>query len=539
MIRDYGRSVRAAVANRGASRRNWLAWLLLLGVLVFPRSAFAQASELATEIDAVTQRPEYKAAHWGMLIVDAKTGEVLFERGADQLFAPASVTKLFSCAAILDAYGGAHRFQTPVYIRGEVDTAGTLVGDVILVASGDPTMAGRSDEKGRITFKNSDHTYASPTGSAELTEPEPLAGLQSLARQVADSGIRRIRGEILIDDRLFDRALGTGSGPAKLIPIMINDNVVDFVIKPGKDEGLDKAKIDWRPKSLAYGVDASVDTVAAGKPISLTIRSSPRGYSLRGQIPQDKAQVVVVAEVDDPVQHARGLFIEALWNAGVRTTASPLIPGSTTVTLPSSDSYGKLRRVGLLTSPPLSESVKLTLKVSHNLHASTYPLLLAVKNGERSLAAGMQRQKELLKALGVETEKISFGGGAGGDRADFVTPRATCQLLQAMAKHKEFSNYRLALPVLGEDGTLAKAVASDSPAKGNVFAKTGTFTVANTFNATSLLTAKSLAGYATTASGREVAFACFVNLVPLERNEDREAVGKALGKIAEAVYKKL
>ena len=73
------------------------------------------------------------------------------------------------------------------------------------------------------------------------------------------------------------------------------------------------------------------------------------------------------------------------------------------------------------------------LKVSHNLHASTLPLLIAAHHGERTLAAGLRREGEILKGLGVDPATISFGGGAGGARADLVTPRATVALLRAMA----------------------------------------------------------------------------------------------------------
>ena len=54
---------------------------------------------------------------------------------------------------------------------------------------------------------------------------------------------------------------------------------------------------------------------------------------------------------------------------------------------------------------------------------------------------GLKRQGEILKSLGVEPGTVSFGGGAGGDRSDLATPRATVTLLRAMAARPEFAAY--------------------------------------------------------------------------------------------------
>ena len=199
----------------------------LVLVTAGPGGSFAE-EPLATAIRAVTQQPRYKPSHWGALFVDAASGDVVFEQQADKLFAPASTTKLFTVACALDAFGAEHRFVTPVVRRGEVDDKGELAGDLILVASGDPSFGGRTTETGEIAFVDSDHTYANGNTDATLTAPDPLGGLNDLAKQVAAAGIRRVRGDVLVDDRLFDKAEGTGSGPITLTPIMINDNVIDI-----------------------------------------------------------------------------------------------------------------------------------------------------------------------------------------------------------------------------------------------------------------------------------------------------------------------
>ena len=85
-----------------------------------------------------------------------------------------------------------------------------------------------------------------------------------------------------------------------------------------------------------------------------------------------------------------------------------------------------------------------------------------------------------------------------------------------MAARPEFSAFEAALPILGRDGTLARAVAADSPARGHARAKTGTYSVENGLNGTVVLSSKALAGYLETASGRPLIFAAFVNNVPLD-----------------------
>jgi D-alanyl-D-alanine carboxypeptidase/D-alanyl-D-alanine-endopeptidase (penicillin-binding protein 4) len=511
-------------------------FLLLTSVVVISiASLSAQAGDkLSSEIEAVLNEPVYKHAHWGILVVDLESGKTLYEHNADKLFAPASTTKLYSVASALNTFGAEHRFQTPVVMRGNVSANGELKGDLILVASGDLTMGGRTDAQGRIAFKNTDHTYANGGNIAELTEPEPLGGLNELARQVAAAGIKRIRGNVLVDDRLFEAAESTGSGPTRLSPIIVNDNVIDILISPGA-EGK-PATVKTRPETAAYVVDAQIDTgPSGGEPkIDITMPSSGR-LVVRGQIPEGHKPLLRVAEVEDADSFARTLFIEALRRAGVAVDSSPLAPNPA-ARLPLRAEVEKLPRVALLTSLPFSENMKLILKVSHNLHASTLPLLVAAKNGKRTLEDGMRLQHDFLAKAGVEVETISFGGGAGGSRADCTTPRATVRLLRHMATRPDFAAYEAALPRLGVDGTLAEVVKPDSPARDKVQAKTGTFMWKNTMNNRFLLNSKALAGYLTTSRGRKLAFAMFVNHTHMEKSSDSTREGKTLGRLCEIIY---
>jgi D-alanyl-D-alanine carboxypeptidase/D-alanyl-D-alanine-endopeptidase (penicillin-binding protein 4) len=510
-----------------------LSRLLLVFAAILSPALLRGEDDLDARISKITDAEEFKQSHWGILVTDLESKSTVFELNAEQLFAPASCTKLFSTAAAMEAFGADYRFETPVYARGELNDQGRLKGDLVLVASGDLSLGGRTTPDGHIAFTNFDHTYAGFNATTELTAVDPLAGLNFLARQLALSGLRRVQGEVLIDARLFDRALGSGSGPVHLTPIMVNDNVLDFQIAPTQVG--EPARVDWQPRTSAYQLDSQVSTIATGGETDVHwVLVSPGRISIRGQIAADHKPLVLIHEVEDAASFARALFIEALTRAGIAVDATPLGVNRADL-LPPRDSYSKLKRLAVLGSPPLSESLRLILKVSHNLHANTLPLLIAAKNGKRTPAAGLEWQHDFLKKAGVEVETISFADGGGGDRGDFVTPRATVQLLSYMAGRPDFAVYRDALPILGVDGTLSTTVPPDSPARGKVRAKTGTLVASNLMNRSALLTSKALAGYAETKSGRKLVFAMFVNNVPLRQARDRDRVAAVLGKLCEVI----
>ncbi|MFM9118222.1 MAG: D-alanyl-D-alanine carboxypeptidase/D-alanyl-D-alanine-endopeptidase [Planctomycetota bacterium] len=497
-----------------------------------PQAAFGETRD--ERLEALFRQPRYQTARWGLLFVDQETGDVVLERNPDQLFIPASVTKLYSVANALDALGADRRFVTPVHRRGTIDATQKLHGDLILVASGDLTLGGRTTDKDEIAFTNNDHTYANGPNDTQLTAPNPLAGIEQLAQQIARSGIRSIQGDIIVDDLLFERAEGTGSGPSRVTPIMINDNLIDVEItptKPGKP-----AEIMWRPQTNAIRLETNVSTVKEDDPLLITLRDLGDGrLHVIGQIPANHRPIVRVFEVADAASHARTLLIEALLRRGIPVT-TPSLARNNTQRLPDRREYRTLPVVAKLESPAFAESARLILKVSHNLHASTLPLLVAAQHGERTLADGLRRQGEFLRRVGVDVDTISFGGGAGGDRADHVTPRATVQLLRAMQKRPDFAVYERALPSLGVDGTLAKSVQAESDARGKVQAKTGTLSWNNVMNGGQLLTSKALAGYLTTATGRKLVFAAFVNNVHLREGLDANAIGRDLGQLCEIMH---
>lgn len=500
-----------------------------------PASWVAAEEPIAKQIEALRDEAPYRAAHFGLLFIDLQSKEVVYEHNRHKLFAPASVTKLFSTAAALDAFTADYRFRTPVFARGEIDAEGKLNGDLVLKASGDPTMGGRTNDRGELSFTDSDHIYANWSGDAGITPQDPLRGLNELAKQVHAAGIKHITGDVLIDGRLFEAAESSGSGPKQVAPIMINDNVIDLILKPS--EVGKPAEVTWRPQCALLRVESRLETVAAGGKLETFVRDHGDGLlTVTGKIPADKQPLIRIHEVSDAAGWARSLFIEALERAGVTVAGRPALKHPA-CSLPVEARYPELKQVAELISPPFAENARLILKVSHNLHASELPLLLAAQRGKKTLADGMKLKRDFLAKAGVDVEAISFGGGAGGSRADYVTPHATVQLLQYMAARPDFPAFERALPIMGVDGTLAKTVKSDSPVRDKVQAKTGTLVWDNLLHERGLITAKGLAGYLTTSRGKRLAFACFVNGVHAKDGFDSKRVGTDLARICEIVHR--
>jgi D-alanyl-D-alanine carboxypeptidase/D-alanyl-D-alanine-endopeptidase (penicillin-binding protein 4) len=494
-------------------------------------AAVTRADDLADKIRSVTDASEYKAARWGILAVNCESGKTVYERNSDKLFLPASVTKLYTCATALCELGPDFRFETPVYRRGEVKDK-VLDGDLILVARGDLTFGGRRGKGGTTLFCDNDHTYAnSGSSNTQLTDSDPLYALDDLAKQMA-AGIQEVKGEVLIDDRMFARTRSSGSGPEVVCPILVNDNVVDIIIRAGAKEG-EPATVKTRPETGYVQMDADVRTGKEGSSPQVTIEATGSAqFTVRGRVPLKCAPVVRIYPVDEPNLWARALFIEALRRNGVKVAASLHRPRR--FDLPARDA--RLPRVAEYKSEPLAEVVKVTLKVSHNLYASTLPVLVGLQNGTGTAEAGLRQQAKLLRGFAVPPESVSFAGGAGGAQADSVTPRATVGLLRAMAKHPVAPEYFDALPILGVDGTLAEAVPKDSPARGKVRAKTGTLSWYDAQNERPLLRSKAMAGELETAKGTKLYFAMFLNDVPLPPSGTAAQQGKVLGKICEVIH---
>ena len=517
-------------------------------------------TSLPAEISAIMSKSRYASAksQWTMVVMDARTGEVIYALEPDRLSFTGSVRKLFSVGMALNTLGAGHRFETPVYRNGSIDTQGVLTGDLVLVASGDLTFGGRTRADGSLDYKDFDHNEAIAFGGAGLTPENPLAAIEDLARQVRASGIERVSGDIVIDDRLFE-SFRVPNGNVLISPMLINENLIDVTFAPGAQIG-QPAQPDWRPKTSAFTIKGNPVTVAANAAADISLSgdnandSSLRCIGIVGcqgaissmasliapaTIPLDyKAPLigspdfVGVLRIEDPASFARIAFIDALMRAGVVVDASA-ITKNPTHKLPAASSYAIATRVGHFTSPPYSEYAKLILKVSLNTGANLSLMHAGLARGQRTVATALTAERTMLvNDIGLDPAGFDFPTNGSGSPDSRATPRMTAKLAAVMSTRPNYAAYRASLPLLGIDGSVA-SVGKNVPGKEHIAVKSGA-TVRN-----GEIAAISMAGYIDAKSGRTLAFALFVNDAgPLTAIEDTLEVFEDEAQIAGIIYDK-
>ena len=136
-------------------------FLFGLAILCAATCAFCQSGsgQLPDSIEKIFSKSLYKGATWGLRVV-AADGKVLIDYHPSQNFYLGSVRKIFSVGELLNQVGPDHTYDTPVYRLGELDSAGVLHGNLVLVASGDLTMGGRTNPDGSIAVTDFDHNEA-------------------------------------------------------------------------------------------------------------------------------------------------------------------------------------------------------------------------------------------------------------------------------------------------------------------------------------------------------------------------------------------
>jgi D-alanyl-D-alanine carboxypeptidase/D-alanyl-D-alanine-endopeptidase (penicillin-binding protein 4) len=425
---------------------------------------------------------------WGLLVVDAETGQTLYELNADKYFIPASNMKLFTTALALAKLGPDFRFHTTLETHGTVSD-GKLSGDLFLVGRGDPNLSNRKF----------------PYELKEEFDGQPEKVLAELADGLVAAGVKEVSGNVVADDSYFPREPYPSGWEiddmvweygAAISAIVVDDNTVALTLVPGDLAG-DPVQASVSPATPDFVVENNVVTAAADAKSDLTLTREPhsRTVVVRGSMPAHSLPRKLILAMHEPAEHAAALLSRLLNERGVKVDGVPRA-------VHSPEPATATPRVLLAehVSVPLSDSVKLINKISQNLHTEMLLRVTARQSGIWSTPDDLMKfPADFYAAAGINPDDIVQKDGSGLSRHDLVTARAIVQLLKYAQDQPWFTPFYNSLPIAGTDGTLEPLMKNTSAAA-HIHAKTG-----------SLEHVRTRSGYADTLGGRRLIFSFLSN----------------------------
>lgn len=485
-------------------------------LLILLLAAQLGAADLGGAIRALLKTPSASRAAWGIQITDLKSGRTLFALNEDRLFIPASNTKLFSTALGLMRLGPDHRFRTRVLAGREPAPTGVLAGDLILAGGGDPNLSARA-----IPYRK------------EPPEGNPLEAIEELAAQLQRRGIRRVEGSVVGDDTFYpwepyaegwalDDALWEYGAPVSALTV--NDNFFSLKLTAGASPG-DPVMVSLNPPLEFYTLDNRVRTARDNEArLHLDREPGSRLLQLWGAVPAGESRTRLLA-IHDPALYAAEALRDALIRRGVDVRGPSRarhlwlneVENLEGAAVPPAEPAGV--ELARRESAPLIEDLRITNKVSQNLHAEL--VLRAVGRARRNAGtrrAGLLEMAGFLKEIGIAPESYELNDGSGLSRMNLVSPAAVVALLRFLHASQHGEAWMGLLPVGGEDGTLDTRF-KGTAAAGNVRAKTGT-----------LSHVSALSGYVRTRRGALLAFSILANNYDAPSSEIRAVIDKIVNR---------
>ena len=438
--------------------------------LEVPAAPEQRLAWLKTQIDTLLQDPALSGAHIGIAVTEVDSGRVLYGRGETELLNPASNTKLFTTAAGLALLGPEYRWKTVAYADGPVQS-GEVKGRLYLKGHGDPTLV-----------------------------------VEDLWRIVADlwaGGVRRIAGDLVVDDSFFDGArLAPGFAQkdedaafrAPSSALSLNYNAVGVHILPGATDGA-PARVVVEPPSPYFEITNEVRTSSTARTtVTLEARDGKDRTLLvaRGRIGLKDAGVTLQKRVGHPELYAGYALRELLARRGIKVTGQVMKGAVPT----------EARALSVHYSLPLGVVIREVNKRSNNFMAEQLLKTIGAEAGGKpgTWQKGLDGVAGFLERVGIGRSSYKMTNGSGLYDSNRFTPLQIVTLLRSSYRDFRYaSDYLGSLALAGADGTTTHRMVGGL-AERFVRAKTGT-----------LLGISCLSGYAGAPNKAPLLFSILMN----------------------------
>ena len=405
-------------------------------IVIFPCLLAIQVSnaQLPEKISSVyrsfTSDAQMKYGISSLLVIDAQTGKTIFAANDDIGLAPASTLKVVTATTAFDVLGKDYTFSTPLYYAGSVNN-GVLQGDIIIKASGDPTL-----------------------GSWRYANTKNFAQLQQVSNALAQAGIRQWEGAFVIDEKAFgtqatpggwtfdDMGNYYGAGPRGF---NWYENQYDLVLQPGSAEGQAVKIAGTRPVANAIPLINELITGAKGSGDQAIIYPDQwPGGTVRGTVPAGVKEFIISGSIADPIAYWEKLLQQ--WG---EKNGNNLLQRARVVAATKTTNIGAMKTLTTLTSPALDSIVYFFLQKSVNLYGEALAKQLALKAGkEASTENGVTLIRDYWKEKGIEKGAMRIVDGSGLSPHNRITTQSLVQVMQHARTQNWYPAFYEALPTI-------------------------------------------------------------------------------------------
>jgi serine-type D-Ala-D-Ala carboxypeptidase/endopeptidase (penicillin-binding protein 4) len=398
------------------SMKRFLSYIIILLPFTLPAQTVSQ--KLQKAFQQFENDEQLKHAISSLYVIDAKTGQVVFDKNAQIGLAPASTQKIITSVTAFELLGKGYRYKTEFGSYSDLEKNMSLW----IKSTGDPTFG-----SWRWEFCNSENiinTISSKLSQTNLSDYKGIVinGIGWKTERIPD-------GWIWQDIANY---YGAGSG-------MLNwrENQYDLILRSGNEIGSKVSIVKTNPTLYSYNISSDAVSAAKGSGDNAYIYFPGYGTNavVRGTIPINEDRFIISGSIVNPIEQFVGL-LEAALNKQFKWQSSyvNVITDSVLRTpLPIYTHY----------SPSLDSIIYWFNKKSINLYGEALIKTFAYeKQGFGSTDSGVAIVKKFWKQKGLDEDELNIYDGSGLSPLNRVTTHAQVEILK-YAKTKDWFPYFL------------------------------------------------------------------------------------------------
>lgn len=438
------------------------------------------------ELKRLQDDPDLAYGSVGFYAIDVNTGEVIAELNPNLGLKPASNMKIITSAAALEVLTPSFKFETQLQYDGYIDTiSNTLHGNIYIKGGADPTL-----------------------GSKYFVSTKNKQFLKEWVYAVKNLGIDTIDGQIIADATIYswdmtpptwsweDMGNYFGAGACGL---SIYDDFYTLYFNTSSSIGGKTYITKVKPDIPGLTIDNTV-TAANTNSDKSYIFGAPYTFHryVRGELPLGRTDYKVKGAMPDPALFAAMDLHNTLISEGVVINKNP-----STIRILDDDKFSSSNKQKIIStfSPALSDIIYQLNMHSINLFAEHLLIHVGLtRSNVNDTKSATDVMESFWASKDMDIRGMSINDGSGLSYYNSVSAKQLVFVLNYMYNSSNYyQTFYNSLPVSGVSGTLRR-VCVNTVAYSKIHAKSG-----------SIRKVRCYAGYTTSNSGREIAFAMMLN----------------------------